>query len=104
MCRRRSSRITSVAGVADSSSSFSGGIGSSIGRSPEMIIILSLCASLLLMGDVAAGAFEVLPIAGGLGAEIVGVDLAGEPSDETVDAVRRAWLEHLVLFFREQSL
>jgi taurine dioxygenase len=56
------------------------------------------------MGDVAAGAFEVLPIAGGLGAEIVGVDLAGEPPDETVDAIRRAWLEHLVVFFRDQTL
>jgi taurine dioxygenase len=55
------------------------------------------------MGD-AAGAFEVLPIAGGLGAEIAGVDLASEPPDETVDAIRRAWLEHLVVFFRDQSL
>ena len=34
-------------------------------RFDGMIIILSLCASLVLMGEVAAGAIEVLPIAGG---------------------------------------
>jgi taurine dioxygenase len=56
------------------------------------------------MGDAAARAIEVRPIAGALGAEIAGVDLAGGPSDETVDAIRRAWLEHLVVFFRDQSL
>jgi taurine dioxygenase len=56
------------------------------------------------MGDAAAGDLEVLPIAGGLGAEIAGVDLARPPSEETVDAIRRVWLEHLVVFFRDQTL
>jgi taurine dioxygenase len=47
---------------------------------------------------------DVQPIAGALGAEISGVDLA-EPLDaQTVAAIRRAWLDHLVLFFRDQSL
>jgi alpha-ketoglutarate-dependent taurine dioxygenase len=43
-------------------------------------------------------------IAGALGAEITGVDLAAPPSDETIAAIRRAWLEHLVVFFRDQTL
>lgn len=47
---------------------------------------------------------EVHPIAGALGAEILGVDLAKDLSDETVAAIRRAWLEHLVVFFRDQDL
>jgi taurine dioxygenase len=46
----------------------------------------------------------VRPIAGALGAEILDVDLASGPTDAVVDAVRRAWLEHLVVFFRGQSL
>ncbi len=44
------------------------------------------------------------PIAGALGAEISGVDLARDLSDEIVTAIRRAWLEHLVIFFRDQDL
>jgi taurine dioxygenase len=47
---------------------------------------------------------EVLPIAGALGAEITGVDLATDLPDETVAEIRRAWLEHLVVFFRDQAL
>jgi taurine dioxygenase len=44
------------------------------------------------------------PIAGALGAEIGGVDLAADLPDATVAEIRRAWLEHLVVFFRDQSL
>lgn len=47
---------------------------------------------------------NVEPIAGALGAEIVGVDLAHEISNSTVEAVHAAFLEHRVLFFREQKL
>ena len=42
----------------------------------------------------------VHPVAGALGAEISGVDLSRELDDGTVAAIRRAWLEPLVLFFR----
>src|SRR5690348_15321064 len=42
-------------------------------------------------------------IAGALGAEIGGVDLR-ELDAETVAAIRAAWLEHLVVFFRDQPL
>jgi taurine dioxygenase len=47
---------------------------------------------------------EVRPIAGALGAEISGVDLSADLADDTVAAIRRAWLEHLVVFFRDQDL
>jgi taurine dioxygenase len=45
---------------------------------------------------------EVAPIAGALGAEIAGVDLARDLGDETIAEIRRAWLAHLVVFFRDQ--
>ena len=48
--------------------------------------------------------FAVEPIAGALGAEISGVDLARPLTDEAILAVRRAWLDHLVVFFRDQDL
>jgi taurine dioxygenase len=47
---------------------------------------------------------EVRPVSGAIGAEIRGVDLAREPSDGTIALIRRAWLEHLVVFFRDQNL
>jgi taurine dioxygenase len=50
------------------------------------------------------GTLEIRRIAGALGAEVRGVDLAKPLSQEQVGALRRAWLEHLVLFFRDQPL
>src|SRR5213595_803442 len=47
---------------------------------------------------------DVRPIAGALGAEISGVDLSRPLGDETLAAIRRAWLDHLVIFFRDQDL
>ncbi len=46
---------------------------------------------------------EVKPIAGALGAEILGVDLA-DLDDATFEEIEAAWLEHLVVFFRNQEL
>jgi taurine dioxygenase len=46
----------------------------------------------------------VEPVAGALGAEITGVDLSRDLGEDTVAAIRRAWLEHLVIFFRDQDL
>jgi len=43
---------------------------------------------------------QIQPIAGALGAEIAGVDLAADLDERTVAAIRRAWLDHLVIFFR----
>lgn len=47
---------------------------------------------------------EVRRIAGRLGAEIRGVDAAADPGEETVAAVRRALLDHKVVFLRDQRL
>jgi taurine dioxygenase len=47
---------------------------------------------------------KVLPLAGAIGAEITGVDLATDLVDDTLAEIRRAWLEHLVVFFRDQVL
>jgi alpha-ketoglutarate-dependent taurine dioxygenase len=47
---------------------------------------------------------QVVPIAGALGAEVEGVDLAADLDDATVAGLRQAWLQHLVLFFRDQDL
>jgi alpha-ketoglutarate-dependent taurine dioxygenase len=47
---------------------------------------------------------EVRRIAGALGAEITGVDLASDLDEDRIAAMRRAWLDHLVIFFRGQEL
>src|SRR5437868_5218131 len=46
---------------------------------------------------------DVQPIAGSLGAEISGVDLGGDLDDATIAEIRRALLEHCVIFFRDQE-
>ena len=46
---------------------------------------------------------DVEPLAGAIGAVVTGIDLA-QLDDATVDAVRAIWLEHLVVFFRDQEL
>jgi taurine dioxygenase len=47
---------------------------------------------------------EVTPLAGALGAELSGVDLARELGAETFAEIRQALLDHLVLVFRNQTL
>jgi taurine dioxygenase len=47
---------------------------------------------------------EIRPIAGALGAEIVGVNLSQPLAEDTVAAIRTALLERLVVFFRDQDL
>jgi len=47
---------------------------------------------------------EVRRSSGALGAEIDGVDLAAPLDEATVGALRTALLEHIVIFFRDQSL
>lgn len=49
-------------------------------------------------------AFTVHPIAGALGAELLGIDLAADLSDATVAAIRQALLQYCVIFFRDQDL
>jgi taurine dioxygenase len=52
----------------------------------------------------ARSAIEVRPVSGSVGAEISGIDLSNEINDETIAAIRKAWLEHCVIFFRDQDL
>ena len=44
------------------------------------------------------------PVAGALGAEISGVDLAQPLADEALAEIRQAFAQYLVLFFRGQRL
>jgi taurine dioxygenase len=47
---------------------------------------------------------EIQPISGALGAEITGVDLASDLSNETFNAIHQAFLDHQVIFFRDQKI
>lgn len=44
--------------------------------------------------------FEIRPVAGGVGREVVGLGLSGPITSGTAQALRSAWLEHGVLVFR----
>ncbi|MBX3503727.1 MAG: TauD/TfdA family dioxygenase [Alphaproteobacteria bacterium] len=48
--------------------------------------------------------FEVRRVAGALGAELHGVDLARDLGDDVIAEIRQAWLDHLVVFFRDQKI
>ncbi|GAB3760205.1 TauD/TfdA family dioxygenase [Ramlibacter monticola] len=48
--------------------------------------------------------FAVKRIAGALGAELQGVDLARDLTDDLASRIRQALLEHQVIFFRNQEL
>ena len=47
---------------------------------------------------------EVRQLSGALGAEIHGIDLSQDLSGATIQQIRTAWLEHLVIFFRNQDM
>lgn len=49
-------------------------------------------------------AIEVKRLAGALGAEVRGVDLSAELDNETFDDIHQAFLDHQVIFFRDQTL
>ncbi len=49
-------------------------------------------------------AIEVVPLTPNIGAEIRGVDLRQALDQETIDAIRRAWLDHVVILIRDQHL
>jgi len=46
---------------------------------------------------------EILPL-GGVGAEVLGVDLARGPSDDEFAAIREAFSQHGLIFFRDQAI
>jgi len=47
---------------------------------------------------------DIRPVSGALGAEILGIDLAQPLAADVIAALRKALLEHLVIFFRDQKL
>jgi taurine dioxygenase len=49
-------------------------------------------------------AITVEPVSGRVGAEVRGVDLSAALDEEAVAEIRRAFLDHHVLFFRDQDL
>jgi len=53
--------------------------------------------------SLAAGGIDVIPNRAALGAEVRGIDLRSVGDDEFA-VIHRAWLDHLVLLFRGQSL
>lgn len=57
-----------------------------------------------MTGATAYTRIAVTPVSPALGAEISGVDLRRRLDDATVAEIRRAFLEHLVVFFRGQEL
>ncbi len=46
---------------------------------------------------------EVRPVAGALGADILGIDISRNLDDGTVGEIRQAFLDHLVIFLRNQN-
>lgn len=59
------------------------------------------------MNDTASRNFryiELRPIAGALGAEVSGIDIAQPLGDDAVEEIHKAFLDYLVVFFREQTL
>ena len=47
---------------------------------------------------------SVEPISGAIGAEVLGIDLSAPISDQTIEDIRRAHHDHLVIFFRDQDI
>jgi alpha-ketoglutarate-dependent taurine dioxygenase len=52
----------------------------------------------------ATNGFAVRRLSGSLGAEILGIDLSAEPGHNVIAAIREVWLDHGVIFFRDQDL
>mgnify|MGYP001081938730 CR=1 FL=1 len=47
---------------------------------------------------------SIEPMSGAIGAEILGIDLASPISDQMIEDIRKAQLDHLVVFFRDQDI
>jgi taurine dioxygenase len=48
--------------------------------------------------------WEIQPIAGRIGAEIIGIDLSANLSDSLISDIRKALVQYKVIFFRNQTL
>ena len=47
---------------------------------------------------------EFRPLSDALGAEVIGVDVAADHSDETIAEIRHGWLRYKILLFRGHNL
>ncbi len=56
------------------------------------------------MNEQSYGRIKVVPSSGALGASVEGVNLAAGVDDATFEEIHRAWLDHHVLFFRDQRI
>jgi taurine dioxygenase len=52
----------------------------------------------------AANGFGVRRLSGAIGAEISGIDLDAEPGHNVIAEIRQVWLDHGVIFFRDQDM
>jgi len=46
-----------------------------------------------------SNSIEIRPISPAVGAEVLGVDLAGQLDDETFSVIKQAFVDHGVIFF-----
>ncbi len=51
-----------------------------------------------------SNAIKITPVTPTIGAEVEGIDLARPLDDATFETLHGAWMEHQVLFFRDQHL
>ena len=47
---------------------------------------------------------EYKPLCDALGADVIGLNLANDHSDETIAGLRKSWLRNGILLFRDQNL
>ena len=47
---------------------------------------------------------EFRPLSDALGAEVIGINVADDHSDETIAEIRKGWLSHKILLVRGQEL
>ena len=47
---------------------------------------------------------EFRPLSDALGAEVIGVNVAGDLSEQTISEIRAGWLQHNILLFRNQEM
>ncbi|KAK5075179.1 hypothetical protein LTS08_001738 [Lithohypha guttulata] len=71
---------------------------------PSQCNLLRQRKSLQRCNYATAAGLDINPISGALGAEILNVDLSSPLSKETTHTIRKALLDHLVIFFRSQNL
>lgn len=56
------------------------------------------------VAEASSDKLQVVPLTRHIGAQVRGIDLRQKPDEETVQAIYRAWLDHLVLVFPDQQL